>query len=130
MEVVTVSSPKLSTLFVSRSVASRFALPLPLGSLTDLHALPFFNPIRLPVSLFISRMKIKNGLPIENGLQETAAIIDALVGSKFNGGQDDRKFLLEQGLVFLSRYPNESILKKTLTDKVITVLYQVSSSTV
>lgn len=69
------------------------------------------------------REQIKNGLPVENVFTEASALIDALIASKTNGGQDDRKFLLEQLLIFLARYPEESPIKKKLTDKVITLLY-------
>ncbi|KAG8950753.1 hypothetical protein FRC04_007172 [Tulasnella sp. 424] len=69
------------------------------------------------------REQLKNGLPVENIFTEASAIIDALVASKTNGGQDDRKFLLEQLLIFLARYPEELPAKKKLTDKVITLLY-------
>ncbi|KAG8993271.1 hypothetical protein FRB90_000735 [Tulasnella sp. 427] len=69
------------------------------------------------------REQLKRGLPIEDGIGDITALFDALVVSKFDGGQDDRKFLLERGLIFLARYPDTSILKKSLTDKVVTILY-------
>ncbi|KAG9049801.1 hypothetical protein FS837_009101 [Tulasnella sp. UAMH 9824] len=68
------------------------------------------------------REQIHKGLPVTLSLQNAAAIVNAL-SANLAGGLDDRKMLLEYVLVFLSRLPSNSPFSKTLSDKVITLLY-------
>ncbi|KAG9031228.1 hypothetical protein FRB95_002930 [Tulasnella sp. JGI-2019a] len=69
------------------------------------------------------KQQIEVGSPVTLSLQNAAAIVDALVVSKFDGGLDDRLLLLEQVLEFLSRLPQESTISKTLQDQVIALLW-------
>ncbi|KAG8959793.1 hypothetical protein FRC00_001226, partial [Tulasnella sp. 408] len=68
------------------------------------------------------REQIHKGLPVTLSLQNAAALVNAL-SANLTGGLDDRKMLLEYVLVFLSRLPSNSPFSKSLSDKVITLLY-------
>ncbi|KAG8939990.1 hypothetical protein FRC04_005695 [Tulasnella sp. 424] len=69
------------------------------------------------------RAQLKRGLPFTLTLQNILSILDALIASKFEGGVDDRLYLLEHGLTFLSRYPSNTPTSKELQDKVISLLW-------
>ncbi|KAG8910032.1 hypothetical protein FRC01_006585 [Tulasnella sp. 417] len=69
------------------------------------------------------RAQIKRGLPFDLTHENLLSILDALITSKFAGGLDDRLFLLEHALTFLSRYPPNSHTSKELQDKVISLLW-------
>ncbi|KAG8898789.1 hypothetical protein FRC00_002305 [Tulasnella sp. 408] len=69
------------------------------------------------------RAQLKRGLPFDLSLQNVLSIIDALLTSKIAGGIDDRLFLLEHALTFLSRYPPNTVTSKELQDKVIALLW-------
>ncbi|KAG9033594.1 hypothetical protein FS837_002420 [Tulasnella sp. UAMH 9824] len=69
------------------------------------------------------RAQLKRGLPFDLSLTNVLSIIDALLASKFTGGLDDRLFLLEHALTFLSRYPPNTVTSKELQDKVIALLW-------
>ncbi|KIO24704.1 hypothetical protein M407DRAFT_25951 [Tulasnella calospora MUT 4182] len=69
------------------------------------------------------RAQLKRGLPFQLSLQNVLSIIDALITSKIAGGLDDRLYLLEHALTFLSRYPPSTFTSKELQDKVISLLW-------
>ncbi|KAF8578807.1 linoleate diol synthase [Ramaria rubella] len=65
------------------------------------------------------REQIKKGLPINASIHMISGLLDALKDSK---AIDDRKLLLENALVFLSRLPNNE-LSQSLQDKAIVLLF-------
>ncbi|KAG8986836.1 hypothetical protein FRB90_003729, partial [Tulasnella sp. 427] len=69
------------------------------------------------------RAQLQRGVPFEPSLQNVLSIIDALSTSKFAGGIDDRLYLLEHALTFLSRFPPDTYSAKELQDKVISLLW-------
>ncbi|KIO24703.1 hypothetical protein M407DRAFT_25950 [Tulasnella calospora MUT 4182] len=69
------------------------------------------------------RAQLKRGLPFELTRSNFLSIIDALLTSKLEGGLDDRLYLLEHALTFLSRYPPGTFTSKQLQDKVISLLW-------
>ncbi|KAG9025874.1 hypothetical protein FS837_004792 [Tulasnella sp. UAMH 9824] len=69
------------------------------------------------------RAQLKRGVPFPLSLQNVLSILDALITSKFAGGIDDRLYLLEHALTFLSRYPPETVTSRELQDKVISLLW-------
>ncbi|KAG9022010.1 hypothetical protein FS837_006799, partial [Tulasnella sp. UAMH 9824] len=69
------------------------------------------------------RAQLKRGLPFQLSLQNVLSILDAIIASKFTGGLDDRLYLLEHALTFLSRYPPNTVTSKELQDKVISLLW-------
>ncbi|KAG9042010.1 hypothetical protein FS837_011455 [Tulasnella sp. UAMH 9824] len=78
-----------------------------------------------PVARIIDgfRAQLKRGDPFDMPLRKLYAILDALFVAKLEGGVDDRKYLLEHGLTFLSRYPADTVTAKELQDKVIALLW-------